>query len=259
MLEIHPILAFSDNYIWCIVNKNTRKCVLVDPGCYLASQKYLTANSLELTAILLTHKHHDHIGGVEQLLDNTKVPVYGPAHEDIANVSHPLQDGQSLHIGELNLQLQVMHLPGHTLGHIVYYNTTYLFAGDVLFAGGCGRLFEGTFAQMLNSLQRLKQLNKETLVFCAHEYTQTNLRFCATIESNNPNLQARVAKVNELRSNNLPSIPFSLEEDLATNVFLRTDNAQLQQLILPNLIDVNTKDLELAIFKYLRTLRNNFS
>ena len=178
MLNVHPIHAFSDNYIWVIHNQT--HAAVIDPGIASPVIEYLQSKKLQLSAILITHHHNDHTGGNAELLQSFDVPVYGPLNESIATVSHPLREGDQVNLEEMSLNLKVLDTPGHTRGHIAYYGSNQfnmVFCGDTLFACGCGRVFEGTTQQMYQSLQKLSQLPGDTLIFCSHEYTLGNIQF----------------------------------------------------------------------------------
>lgn len=224
-MEITALPAFSDNYIWALRHRN---CVaIVDPGAAAPVLDYLQSTGSTLCAILITHHHADHIGGVNELLRHAKVPVYGPAAEQakITMLTHALREGDSISIPELELELCILDVGGHTLGHIAYLgdidDQPVLFCGDTLFAGGCGRLFEGTPQQMFSSLGKLAILPADTRVYCAHEYTQSNLKFALAVEPGNHALQQRALEVSQLRSEQRPTVPSLLGTELATNPFLR--------------------------------------
>ena len=184
-LSVLAIPAFADNYIW-LVHDGVHAAV-VDPGDAAPVFAVLEANNLTLVAILLTHHHADHVGGVPELLQRFPVPVFGPSREAIPTITHALNQEDSIAVPELGLTLQVLDVPGHTGGHIAYLSVEegWLFCGDTLFAGGCARLFEGTPAQMVGSLSTLAKLPDGTQVYCAHEYTMANLRFAQEIEPGN--------------------------------------------------------------------------
>ena len=241
-LEIVPIAAFSDNYIWIL--RRGKQAAVVDPGDAAPVLAYLQQHSLELCAILITHHHRDHIGGIEEILAYslansrapaqlptrlpTQLPIYGPADEAIEEVNRPLAGGDKVTLAELNTSFEVIAVPGHTRGHIAYYGREIaeqgvLFCGDTLFACGCGRIFEGTAEQMWHSLSRIAALPAETELYCAHEYTQANIRFALAVEPDNAALAARAAAVARLRAENLPTVPSTLACELATNPFLRWD------------------------------------
>jgi hydroxyacylglutathione hydrolase len=218
--------AFKDNYLWLI--HDGVHAAVVDPGDGEPILEALRANGLTLTAILLTHHHADHIGGVPLLLEHAPVPVFGPRNDGIKAVTQPLGEGDRIRVPGLGLDLAVLDVPGHTLGHIAYVRDDvdaagehWLFCGDTLFGAGCGRLFEGTPAQMAESLAKLAALPDETLVYCAHEYTLSNLRFAEAVEPGNRALQLRVAADSEARGSHLPTIPSTIAVEKATNPFLR--------------------------------------
>lgn len=220
-LSILTVPAFDDNYLWII--HDGRQAAVVDPGDATPILEALARHNLALSAILLTHHHADHIGGVPALLKHAAVPVYGPANEHIAAVTVPLSQGEHVILPELNLTLNVIAVPGHTLGHIAYFSPAqqWLFCGDTLFAGGCGRLFEGSPAQMLSSLDQLAALPDDTAVYCAHEYTMSNLRFAKEIEPDNQPLLARIRREQDKRDRGIPTVPSQIGLEKQTNPFLR--------------------------------------
>ena len=250
MLEITPIPAFHDNYIWLL--HYHRFAVVIDPGDAKPVIEALKREQLQLRAILITHHHSDHIGGVEELVAYAKCPVYAPSYEQYPFHHEAVSEGQVVSIAALDLTFSVMWLPGHTLGHVAYLKNGALFCGDTLFSAGCGRLFEGTPAQMLVSLNRLKQLPIQTKVYCTHEYTARNLDFALSLEPNNQALQARKTSVTALRNANLPSLPSSIAIELETNPFLRCQAAEIIQ----NASTENTD--ELTIFTAIRERRNHY-
>lgn len=230
--QAHPLVdaipAFSDNYIWLVRAPGTRSVAVVDPGDAGPVEAVLDREGLELSAIVLTHHHPDHTGGVARLRARGPV-VLGPRDEAIEGVDHKLAGGDTARIDAMGLSLRVIDVPGHTRGHIAYLldrlgddPRPLLFCGDTLFAGGCGRLFEGTPAQMLESLDRLAALPAQTLVYCAHEYTLSNLRFAAAVEPGTGAVAERLAEVERMRAQDLATVPSSLATELATNPFLRT-------------------------------------
>lgn len=221
MLSIQPIPAFNDNYIWMIGSGASPSVVVVDPGEAFQVQRVLELQRRNLAAILLTHHHGDHVGGVHELLEAFPVPVYGPEAEAIDAVDHPVHEGTKVAVEELQLRLDVLDVPGHTAGHVAYRTEHVAFVGDTLFAGGCGRIFEGTPEQMFRSLEKLTQLPANTSIYCAHEYTLANLRFALAVEPDNPQLHQRLQAMQQIRGEGLPTIPAPLADELATNPFLR--------------------------------------
>ena len=225
-IKVEAIPVFTDNYIWKIIAKNHKSVVLVDPGDAEACIKNLEENQQQLASILITHHHIDHTGGVEALVAYAKskqwpINVYGPKAESTPCNTFSVDQSDKITIEALAMTFQVIDLPGHTLGHIAYLSENKLFSGDTLFSGGCGRLFEGTPAQMYHSLQKLAQLPKETLVYCTHEYTLANLDFALTVNAENKQLQQYQQQVEKLRATDKISLPTSIKQELAINPFLR--------------------------------------
>lgn len=230
MINIEALPAFSDNYIWLLQDPALRHCAVVDPGDAAPVEKWLNSHpDWKLTDILVTHHHFDHVGGVEQLKTLTGARVTGPANEKIPARDLALSEGDELQV--LGQTLRVIEVPGHTLGHIAYYQAenNWLFCGDTLFAAGCGRLFEGSPQQMHDSLTRLAALPASTAVYCTHEYTLSNLRFALAAEPDNQAVAQRISDVTHWRQNDQISLPSSLELELATNPFLRTDKPSILQ------------------------------
>lgn len=257
VFEIIHVPAFNDNYIWLLVTQGEpsglRDAIVVDPGQAQPVIDVLQAQGLRLSAILLTHHHNDHVGGVAQLLAHAaaqswkSIPVYGPADEEIAHVTQKVAGGDTVVVSSPCAHFTVIDVPGHTRGHIAYFaaergqnnpgNTDAtaqpprVFCGDTLFATGCGRLFEGTPAQMLTSLDRLAALPPETQVYCAHEYTLSNIAFALACDGDNADLQAWQSDAKALRARGEPTVPTTLAHELRVNPFLRADQpAILAQL-----------------------------
>jgi hydroxyacylglutathione hydrolase len=226
MIQVVPIPAFKDNYLWLI--NNGSQAAVVDPGDAAPVIDYLTRHDLLLTAILVTHHHADHIGGLSELIETYPgVTVFGPAGEEIGLLTERLMEGDHVTVPGIGLEFDILDIPGHTAGHIAYLGDGRLFCGDTLFAGGCGRVFEGTMPQMRASLSKLKNLSGDTLVYCAHEYTLSNLRFARAVEPDNAPLAAREAQDTATRAANRPTVPSKLALEKETNPFLRWDAPQV--------------------------------
>ncbi|KUJ80236.1 hydroxyacylglutathione hydrolase [Microbulbifer flavimaris] len=255
MLTISPIPAFSDNYIWHLAQDGEHW--VVDPGDAAPVIKAL--GDAALNGILITHHHLDHTGGIAELVKRYQCPVYGP--ESVDGVTHPLKDGDQFRL--LGAPVRVMAVPGHTLDHLALLMeepgaeaTPHLFCGDTLFAGGCGRLFEGSPAQMYDSLRRLSDLPPETQVYCAHEYTRANLRFAEAAEPGNAVLQNRISQVDNLRAGDQPSLPSTIGEELATNPFLRCHIPAVARRAASHGAADNCDEVE--VFATLRKWKDNF-
>lgn len=235
---IVPLPAFNDNYIWLL--RHHDQAVVVDPGDAAPVVEYLDRHGLSLCAILVTHHHADHVGGIDELLGCYSVPVFGPAGEPIAALTHPLHDGERIELPQLGVAFDILDVPGHTRAPIAYYGrndpasakasadgsnpfTGSLFCGDTLFACGCGRIFEGTPQQMRASLARLASLPGNTRIYPAHEYTQANTRFALAVEPQNAALRIWAEEVARLRAAGQPTLPTTLSHELAVNPFLRWD------------------------------------
>lgn len=221
MFKVSLIPAFKDNYIWLLTQGG--RAFVVDPGDAAPVLARLAADDLVLEGILITHHHADHQGGVAELRARYPAAIFAPANESITGCTQPLSGGERIDV--LGTPLEVMAVPGHTLGHLAYYAPGVLFCGDTLFGAGCGRLFEGTPEQMSASLDKIANLPDETLIYCAHEYTEANLRFALAVEPKNESLHKRVAKVAALRAAGQSSVPSLLAEEKATNPFLRCAEA----------------------------------
>ncbi|MFW7341656.1 hydroxyacylglutathione hydrolase [Pollutimonas sp. H1-120] len=257
--ELIPLPAFTDNYIWMLC-KNGR-AVVVDPGQSAPVEDLLEQRGLTLDSILLTHHHHDHVGGVLALQQRTGAVVYGPASETLPACDHRMREGDTVQLPAVGLTLKVFDIPGHTAGHIAYYGQLdtgkpLVFCGDTLFAGGCGRLFEGTPIQMANSLGKLSALPPNTLVCCAHEYTLANLRWALHVEPGNTVLQQRLEAATQLRSRGQPTLPSTIQAELDTNPFLRTSQASVAKAA--SAYAGTLLDSQVEIFAGLREWKNNF-
>ena len=234
LLQVWPIPAFDDNYLWCI--HDGKSALVVDPGDSAPVKDYLLQNELTLKGILVTHHHADHTGGILNLLNQfgADIPVYGPAGADIPGRTIVAMENDEIEIAVPRISLKVFEVPGHTLDHIAYFASKQanlvepmLFCGDTLFASGCGRLFEGTPTQMTQSLAKFAALPKNTLVFCTHEYTLSNIRFALAVEPNNLNLISWAEKAQALRAQGLPTLPTTIGQELQVNPFMRCDQAEV--------------------------------
>ena len=230
-LKVSRIPAFEDNYIWFIhglpEKQAEKQIIIVDPGEAWPVLQSIEQNQYQPQAIFITHHHGDHTGGIREILSHFNIPIYGPVHESIPAISHKLDETQTVSLNSMGLSFKVLDVPGHTLGHIAYlYHAENkedgsLFIGDTLFAGGCGRIFEGTAEQMHHSLDKLLQLDDNTWVYCAHEYTQDNLVFAQRVEPENTELLQRIKDTRELRSAGQATVPSLLKLEKQTNPFLR--------------------------------------
>lgn len=253
-LEIFPLPAFEDNYIWCL--RRDRTVAVVDPGDAAPVLRHLATSGDRLCAILITHHHRDHTGGIADLAARHPVPVFAPAAEAIAGTTHPLAGGGRIELPDLGIFLDVLDFAGHTRGHVGYYRPGSLFCGDTLFGCGCGRLFEGTAEQLHLALGRIGVLPPLTLIYCAHEYTASGIRFARTVEPGNAAIEARGEAVRARLAARRPTVPFTLADELATNPFLRCRE--------PGVVAAAAARLgrppggELEVFTALREWRDHF-
>ncbi|OIP14755.1 MAG: hydroxyacylglutathione hydrolase [Comamonadaceae bacterium CG2_30_57_122] len=255
-MKLIPIPAFNDNYIWMLHDEG--RALVVDPGDAKPVFEALATRGLTLEAILVTHHHNDHTGGVNALRQATGAQVFGPAGESMPEPLQRLSDGAV--INALGLRFSVLHVPGHTAGHIAYFcevpaQSPVLFCGDTLFSAGCGRLFEGTPAQMLDSLTRLAALPDATRVCCAHEYTLSSLRFALAVEPGNQTLQTYQARAQALRRDNVSTLPSSIGLEKAVNPFLRTHVPSVVHAVQQQA--AHTSDA-VGVFAALRTWKDQF-
>lgn len=221
-MKIHPIRAFSDNYIWVI--EKDKEAIVVDPGEGPQVMDYLADEELELKAILLTHNHDDHIGGVLEIYEKyPDIAIFGP-DETEPLVNHTVKDGDSFQI--LGEKFEVFRTAGHTAGHISYLMSDHLFCGDALFSGGCGRVFTGDYLAQFDALQKFSQLDDAVKVYAAHEYTETNLNFALTIEPNNEVIQEVLGEIKDLRDKDEPTLPSTIGREKEINLFLRADSVE---------------------------------
>lgn len=251
-MNLNSIPAFQDNYIWVLSNDEGH-CVIVDPGEAAPVLNAIEENQWQPQAILLTHHHHDHVGGVKELRQRfPDVVVYGPEETQDKGATKCVVEGDKLIL--LGYEFSVFATPGHTLGHVSYYTIPYLFCGDTLFSGGCGRLFEGTADQMYQSFQKINALPGETVICCAHEYTLANMKFAQHILPGDTSIEDYLNKVKQLRTKNQSTLPVTLQNERRINVFLRTED--------PDLIRVIDKETKLqhpnTRFAWLRSKKDSF-
>jgi hydroxyacylglutathione hydrolase len=258
MAAIIPVPAFSDNYVWVL--RQGAQAAVVDPGDALPVLEYVGREKLAVCAILATHHHRDHVGGVAALVERFGAPVYGPARESIPARTRALAENDAVDVRCIGDTFHVLDIPGHTAGHIAYVGrvdgTPVVFCGDTLFAAGCGKLFEGTPEQMWSSLSKLAALPRETQVYCGHEYTLANLRFAAAVEPANAAIAQRTQRERGKRDRGLPTVPSTIGEELATNPFLRAGTpgvrAAAEAQVGHSLPD------HVAVFAALRAWKNAF-
>ncbi len=256
-MKLIPLPAFQDNYLWVL--HDGHRAVVVDPGDAQPVLDFLQRDGLQLEAILVTHHHPDHIGGVDAVRDATGAKVYGPARETIPQPLKRLTEGDTVTV--LGVTFNIIDVPGHTSGHIAYFASDVdghplLFCGDTLFSGGCGRLFEGTPAQMLSSLDKLAALPGDTRVCCTHEYTLSNLKFARAVEPGNAELINYSLRCQELRERNLPTLPSTISQEMLINPFLRTRLPGVVQAA--RAFAAATPEDEVAVFAAIRQWKNEY-
>jgi hydroxyacylglutathione hydrolase len=254
-VTIHPIPAFTDNYIWCIHNGNS--AIVVDPGDAEPVLAFLKTNKLILSAVLITHHHRDHTGGIAKLVSTVPdLPVIGPRGNHIRGITKSVAQGDTVSLPVFKMALQVMEVPGHTLDHIAFFGHGVLFCGDTLFSAGCGRLFEGSPEQMHHSLNKLKRLPDTTKVYGAHEYTQANVAFALAVEPDNTALNDYSDWVNAKREQNQPTLPSTLKEQKSINPFLRAHELSVKTAA-EAYCENNLAD-DVAVFAAVRRWKDEF-
>ena len=254
MLSVEPIKAFTDNYIWLV--STNEGSIVIDPGESKNIQKLIDNKTIDLKGILITHHHYDHTNGLSELVKKNELEVYGPVN-NIDGINHRLNDKDKISI--IGIDFDIISIPGHTLDHIGFYsanaNNPILFCGDTLFAGGCGRIFEGTYEQMFNALKKITKLPTNTNIYCGHEYTLSNLKFALEADDTNKELIEEFKKVENKINSNIPSLPTTLDKELKVNPFLRCDNINIQNKIIEKF---NVSNNELEVFTALRKWKDNF-
>ncbi|HSN55517.1 MAG TPA: hydroxyacylglutathione hydrolase [Candidatus Sulfomarinibacteraceae bacterium] len=257
MLTVWPIPVFADNYVWVLEREGWRRVVVVDPGDAEPVLAALSRRKLEVAAVLVTHHHRDHTGGVVEVADRFAAPVHGPAREPVPGLTAGVADGDRVELDDLELDLRVAEVPGHTAGHVAYLAPAFALVGDTLFAGGCGRVFEGTFEQMHASLQRLAGQPPATSVYCAHEYTVANLRFALAVEPGNRAISERLAAARAATTAGQATVPSRLADELATNPFLRCSEPEVVAAAEARAGRALNPGAE--VFEVLRTWKDGFS
>lgn len=257
-IQIHPIKAFNDNYIWTLINKNNKQAIVIDPGQAQPVAEYMQAHDLEMTSIWTTHHHFDHVGGVMELQE------YFPMTHIVGHSEHGVEEDQTIKDGSSvsawGCTVQVWDIPGHTASHMAYIldvdGQKHCFCGDTLFSAGCGRVFTGTIEQLYSSFKRLNELPDEALLYPAHEYTANNLRFGLSIEPNNVAMQQALADAENKTAQGIPTLPVTLAHERAVNVFMRVSEPSVIEgvSVKTNLPD----DKPLTVFAALRELKDNF-
>ncbi|NVK22379.1 MAG: hydroxyacylglutathione hydrolase [Kangiellaceae bacterium] len=257
-VRIIPIKAFTDNYIWTLFSEQETHFSVVDPGDAQAVIAFMEAHELTLDAIFITHHHHDHTGGVQELQQRYGCYVYAPEQGRYPYADVSLKEGDCVSLWDSFYQFEVLEVPGHTMDHIAYYDKAngLLFCGDTLFKAGCGRMFEGTPEQFYHSLEKLKKLPAQTQVYCTHEYTLANLAFAQYIEPDNENIKQLIQKCQKLRQENKITLPSTIECELLTNPFLRCETSNLQNKAAQVLGKINPTPIE--TFATIRQLKDNF-
>ena len=223
MLEIIPVTALKDNYIWLLENKINQHAVIVDPSEHEPVLKSIKTRGLIPVAILITHHHWDHVGGIGGLTNEYDIPVYTPKNEVVKGSTNPVGEGDIINLSELSLNISILDVPGHTSGAVAYYTENMVFSGDTLFTAGCGRLFEGSPKEMYRSLMKIKGFPDDTLIYCGHEYTISNLKFASIVEKNNESIKKRLDMALQTRELNQPTVPANLEIEKQTNPFFRCE------------------------------------
>ena len=253
MLSVEPIKAYTDNYIWLV--STNEGSIVVDPGESKEILNLIDTNKIDLKGVLITHHHYDHTNGLLDLTNKMNLEVYGP--EKIEGINNIVKESDKFSI--IGIDFEVIEIPGHTLDHLAFYSFNdedpILFCGDTLFAGGCGRVFEGTFEQMFRSLKKISNYPKETKVFCGHEYTLSNLKFALEVDKDNKDLIYEFNNIEKLTSSGIPSLPTNLNRELKMNPFLRCHDIDIKNKVIEKFDII---DDELEIFTALRKWKDNF-
>ena len=253
MLSVEPIKAYTDNYIWLV--STNEGSIVVDPGESKEILNLIDSNKIDLKGVLITHHHYDHTNGLLDLTNKMNLEVYGP--KKIEGINNIVKESDKFSL--IGIDFEVIEIPGHTLDHLAFYSSNnkdpILFCGDTLFAGGCGRVFEGTFEQMFKSLKKISNYPKETKIFCGHEYTLSNLKFALEVDEDNKELADEYINVKKLISSDIPSLPTNLNKELKVNPFLRCNEINIKNKVIDKFDII---DDELEIFTALRKWKDNF-
>ena len=253
MLIVEPIKAYTDNYIWLV--STNEGSIVVDPGESKEILNLIDSNKIDLKGVLITHHHYDHTNGLLDLTNKMNLEVYGP--KKIEGINNIVKESDKFSL--IGINFEVIEIPGHTLDHLAFFSSNnkdpILFCGDTLFAGGCGRVFEGTFEQMFKSLKKISNYPKETKIFCGHEYTLSNLKFALEVDEDNKELADEYINVKNLISSDIPSLPTSLNKELKMNPFLRCNEINIKNKVTDKFDII---DDELEIFTALRKWKDNF-
>ena len=253
MLSVEPIKAYTDNYIWLV--STNEGSIVVDPGESKEILNLIDTNKIDLKGVLITHHHYDHTNGLLDLTNKMNLEVYGP--KKIEGINNIVKESDKFSL--IGIDFEVIEIPGHTLDHLAFYSSNdkdpILFCGDTLFAGGCGRVFEGTFEQMFKSLKKISNYPKETKIFCGHEYTLSNLKFALEVDEDNKQLADEYINVKKLISSDIPSLPTNLNKELKLNPFLRCNEINIKNKVIDKFDII---DDELEIFTALRKWKDNF-
>jgi hydroxyacylglutathione hydrolase len=246
-IRLKPLPSLSDNYIWLLINDENSTTIIIDPGSSEPCESFFAQEGINPVAILVTHRHWDHVNGIEKLVRDYDLPVYGPSTETIPCLTTALNTNDRFTLPGFDLDFEVIDLSGHTAGHIGYLTDGMFFCGDTLFSAGCGRLLGGTAAQLHASLQRIKKLPRNLTIYCTHEYTLDNLHFAEAVEPGNKAIQVRLNEAN---------LPFTIDQEIRYNPFLRTDKESVMKAVAQHSGQKieNSEDC----FRYLRMWKDSF-
>lgn len=255
-INIVAIKILQDNYVWLLINQTQQTCLIVDPGDAEKVLDFLKKYNLSAIGILITHHHNDHTAGIPLLLKNYSIPVYGHYASKVQGITHFLHGSEKINIAEWKITISVIEVPGHTLDHVAFLYKNHLFCGDTLFSAGCGRVFEGSYAQMYHSLQKLASLPQNTKIYCTHEYTLNNVKFALTLEPENQDLKMYWDALKK-RQINPQSIPTELNKELKINPFLRCENRNFLNALKQKYPELQC-NAPIEVFSHIRQLKDRF-